>query len=285
MKRVIVTADDFGVSSPVNEAIERAHLTGILGSASLMVAEPAAADAVARARRLPGLAVGLHVVVTRGRPISPPDTIPDLAGRDGRFRQNLFTAGLRYALPGRVRRQLAAEIRAQFQAFAATGLRLDHADVHNHVQMHPTVLALLIAIGRDFGLPAIRVPYEPCRSGGLFRRAVSRFIVQPWTDAMKRRIRAAGYDCNDFLFGMADSGAIDAQVLERLVRGLPDGVSEIHLHPATGPWNDPDPAACPAARRLEFEALISDSVRRAVADVGAERLSYRTLATGGRFTT
>src|SRR5271168_3188458 len=133
MKRVILTADDFGLSEAVNEGIERAHRDGVLTSASLMVAGPAAADAVRRARALPGLRVGLHLVVIEGPAVLPPAEIPDLVDPAGRFPSNQLGLGIAYCLRPRVRRQLAAEIRAQFAAFAATGLALDHADARKHM--------------------------------------------------------------------------------------------------------------------------------------------------------
>ena len=115
-KYLIVTADDFGLHPAVNEAVEQASRAGILTAASLMVAAPAAADAVRRARELPGLRVGLHVVLADGRAMLAPDLIPDVADRAGRMNSRMFVNGVRFfAFPG-IRRQLEAEIRAQFAA-------------------------------------------------------------------------------------------------------------------------------------------------------------------------
>ena len=161
MKHVVFTADDFGLSESVNEAVERAHRDGILNAASLMVAGPAAADAVRRARALPSLRVGLHLVVIEGPAVLPVTVIPDLVDAAGQFPSDQFRLGVRYFFRPQVRRQLAAEIRAQFAAFAATGLTLDHANAHKHMHMHPTMGRLMIDIGRDFGLRAVRVPAEP----------------------------------------------------------------------------------------------------------------------------
>ena len=158
MKRLIVTGDDFGLALPVNEAIEVAHRDGILTAASLMVSGQAAADAVERARRLPTLRVGLHVVLVQGRPVLPPEKVPDLVGESGEFGARLVRAGFRFFFLPAVRRQLEAEIRAQFAAFRETGLALDHANGHSHMQLHPTVMALIIRVGREFGLRAVRVP-------------------------------------------------------------------------------------------------------------------------------
>ena len=105
-RRLIVTVDDFGLSVPVNEAIERGHREGIVTAASLMVAEPAAADAVARAKSNPTLAVGLHVVVVAGRPLLPPEEIPDLVWPDGQFSSELVRAGVKYFFSARARRKL-----------------------------------------------------------------------------------------------------------------------------------------------------------------------------------
>jgi len=161
MKRVVITADDFGLSEAVNEGIEQAHRDGILTSASLMMGGPAVEDAVRRARRLPRLRVGLHLVVIEGPAVLPRRRIPDLVDDAGWFPSDQLALGVRYFFRLGIRRQLAAEIRAQFGAFAATGLALDHADAHKHMHLHPTVGAMMLAIGREFRLRAVRVPLEP----------------------------------------------------------------------------------------------------------------------------
>jgi hopanoid biosynthesis associated protein HpnK len=236
MKRVIFSADDFGLTQQVNEAVELAHRQGALTSASLMVAGPAAADAVRRARALPGLRVGLHLVVIEGPAVLPPAEIPDLVDAAGQFPSDQLRLGIAYFFRPRVRRQLAAEIRAQFTAFAATGLTLDHANAHKHMHLHPTVGRLLIGIGREFGLRAIRVPAEPpavlaaCGTRvGLGARA-----LYCWTGVLRRQARAAGLTTNDACFGLAWSGHMTTDRVRCLLGALPDGVSEIYFHPATG---------------------------------------------------
>src|SRR4051794_31851478 len=126
MRNVVVTADDFGLSTAVNEAVERAHCEGILGAASLMVAAEAAGDAVARARRLPRLRVGLHLVLVDGAPALPTHEIPHLLDAAGALPRDLARAGVKWFFSPPARAELRREIRAQFEAFAATGLKLDH---------------------------------------------------------------------------------------------------------------------------------------------------------------
>ena len=157
---LIITADDFGLHESVNQAVERAHREGVLSAASLMVAAPAAADAIARAHALPSLRVGLHLVLADGQSILPHAAIPDLVDAKGRFGDRMARDGVRFFFLPWVRRQLAAEIRAQFEAFAANGLPLDHVNTHKHFHLHPTLLRLIIDIGRPFGLRAIRWPNE-----------------------------------------------------------------------------------------------------------------------------
>ena len=276
LKRLIVTGDDFGLSIPVNEAIEGAHRNGILTAACLMVGAPAAADAVARAKRLPNLAVGLHVVLARGRPILPPGKVRDLVDGSGRFDDNLVRAGFRYFfLPG-ARRQLAAEIRAQFEAFRATGLALDHVNAHNHLHVHPTILGLILRIGRDFGMKAVRVPFEPAGQGEIGQR-IRTALLGLWIAPMKRRLRRAGVACNDYVFGFHDSGGMDRERMQALLSRLPDGTSEIFTHPATRRWDDMDSAAAAYRFEAEYAALIDSDVRAAVTRSGAALVAFRDL--------
>jgi hopanoid biosynthesis associated protein HpnK len=161
LKRLVVTADDFGAAREVNEAIEIAHTRGILTATSLMVAAPAAAEAVALAKRLPSLRVGLHVVLVEGRPMLPPSQIPDLVGANGLFRTNMAASGAKMFFFPKVRRQLEHEIEAQFEAFRATGLALDHVNAHKHFHLHPTIASAILRIGKKHGMCALRVPREP----------------------------------------------------------------------------------------------------------------------------
>ncbi|GBQ27151.1 hopanoid biosynthesis-associated protein HpnK [Gluconacetobacter azotocaptans] len=236
MKRVIVSADDFGLSEEVNEAIEIAHRDGLLSTASLMVAGPAAADAIARARRLPGLHVGLHLVVIEGPATLPPADIPSLVDRDGQFPSNQLELGINYFFRPGVRRQLAAEIEAQFAAFARTGLTLDHANAHKHMHLHPTVGKLMIESGLRHGLRAIRVPLEPPEplfAAGTYSDSPGAAALRRWTGVLRRQAHRAGLRTNDWCFGIAWSGHMTTDRVAALAAHLPDGLSEIYFHPAT----------------------------------------------------
>ncbi|GLQ93959.1 hopanoid biosynthesis-associated protein HpnK [Dyella acidisoli] len=252
--RLIVTADDFGLHEAVNEAVERGYRDGVLRAASLMVAAPAVADAVARAKQNSGLAVGLHLVLADGRAMLSPSRIPDLVDGQGMFDSNMVRNGFRFFFLPHVRRQLADEIRAQFEAFAATGLKLDHVNAHKHFHLHPTILTLMLTIGREYGVRAIRLPSEPGMGPWL----------KPWLALMRWRLDSAGVAYNDHVFGLRHSGGMDETVMLDILRKLPDGLSEVYLHPAShGHITD----SMSAYRHAdELAALLSPSVRKVIAE-------------------
>ncbi|NQV99897.1 MAG: hopanoid biosynthesis-associated protein HpnK [Rhodospirillales bacterium] len=271
MKKLIVTADDFGISKEVNEAVETAHKNGILTATSLMVGELFAGDAVNRARLLPNLGVGLHVALSRARPLSAPADIPDLLDADGLLRADLVGSGFRFFFLPQVRRQLRAEITAQFEAFANTGLRLDHVNAHNHLHLHPTVLSLLLAIGPAYGMKSIRLPYD-CNA-----RGIGAFFLKPWLALMKWRLRKHHIRHNDVLLGLNETGQLDSKTLISLVEGLSERTAELMCHPATGPWPGMDPMAGGFRHDLEFKALIDQASIKAICDNGVQLIAYRDI--------
>ena len=245
-----------------------------------MVGAPAVDDAVARARALPSLKVGLHIVLVDGRPASPPDAIPGLVGADGAFSAAQVRAGVAFFFRPGIRRQLAHEIRAQFERFRATGLALDHVNAHKHMHLHPTVARLIVEIGRDYGVRAMRLPCEPAAPLGTAETVGAR-ALRLWTATLRRRLTRAGIVTNDQLFGLAWSGAVtEARVLGLLDR-LPAGVSELYCHPAIA--RDPAlEAEMPGYRHVEeLAALVSPAVRERVDALGIRLIGYADLVEAG----
>jgi hopanoid biosynthesis associated protein HpnK len=274
---LIVTADDFGLHESVNEAVERASRDGILTAASLMVGAAATADAVRRARALPELRVGLHLVLVDGVPQLPAAQVPLLLDRRGQFSNRMALDGARYFLSGRAQRQLEAEIRAQFRAFAATGLPLDHVNAHKHFHLHPTLLTLLLRVGREFGVKAVRYPYEPAPlSGGvsMLDRAAAA-ALRPWLLLLRHRLRRAGLVHNDQLYGIGHSGAVDEARLLGALRALPPGLTEIYLHPATRSGAVIAASMSGYRHAEELAALLSPRVRALLSESQTPRGGYR----------
>jgi len=271
LKNLIVTADDFGISKEVNEAVESAHKNGILSATSLMVGEPFAEDAVDRAKTMPGLGVGLHIALSRAHPVSPPDKIPDLVDHAGNLRSGLIGAGFRFYFSPSVRRQLEAEITAQFEAFANTGLPLDHVNAHNHLHLHPTVLGLMLKIGKRFKMKSIRLPRDRNSTG------LGAAFLSPWLALMESRLQKHNIAHNDVLLGLDETGSLDANTLISMIEGLSDQTAELMCHPATGPWGGMDPMATGFRHDLEFAALIDDGVAKAIQDNGVNLIAFRDL--------
>ncbi|MGI4748834.1 MAG: hopanoid biosynthesis-associated protein HpnK [Janthinobacterium lividum] len=263
MRQLLISADDFGLSPSVNEGIERAHRDGILTTASLMVAGAACADAVERAKRMPDLKVGLHLVVIEGPAVLDPVDIPRLVDRNGRFPSDQLGLGLRYFFRPDVRRQLGREIEAQFDAFARTGLVLDHANAHKHMHLHPTVGAMMVRAGRRHGLKSIRVPIEPPGPIGEADTIGAR-ALRAWTRVLRAQVRRAGMTTNDSCFGLAWSGHMTADRLVALAGSLPNGFSELYFHPAAS--RDPllDALMPDYEHEAELAALCDPQVRNAL---------------------
>jgi hopanoid biosynthesis associated protein HpnK len=265
MRNLIVTADDFGASIAVNEAVETAHRTGILTAASLMIAGEAAEDALIRARHMPKLGVGLHLVLVEGRPTLPAGQVPDLVDDRGLFRTNMALAGANMFFRPKVRRQLAAEIEAQFAAFHATGLPLDHVNAHKHFHLHPTIAGLILSIGARYGLAAARAPIEPADIlSGIepVPQTLAGRIAAPYARSVANRFRVAGLVVPDRVFGLAWSGHMTARRVRALIECLPPGLTELYCHPAT---EDDYPGSAPGYEyRAELAALVDPVVRGAI---------------------
>jgi hopanoid biosynthesis associated protein HpnK len=282
-RKLIVSADDFGLSPGVNAGIIAAHREGILTNASLMVCGAAAVEAVELARAAPTLAVGLHLVLLQGRAATAAAEIPDLVEADGMFGSNPLTTGFRYFFSLRLRSQLEREIRAQLDRYAATGLPLSHVDGHVNIHMHPTVLAILLDLAPSYRVGAIRLPREPLATSlRLDRRATGRKLVESLvfralSAHAARKLRARGIRHPDHLFGLHQSGRMTEDYLLGVLNALPDGITEIYCHAGISDeearrWRpaDYDSAA-------EMAALCSPRVRAALRDWGIEPISYRQL--------
>lgn len=282
-RRVIVAADDFGMSPGVNAGILRAHRDGVLTETSLMVNGAAFADAVARAAATPSLSVGLHLMLVQGRCAAPPSAIPALANADGYFGNAPIWAGLRYFFTPGVRAQLRREITAQLDKFAATGLPLSHVDGHVTIHMHPVVMDILCDLAPRYGIRAVRLPREPLGAALAWdrRHALRKLFEAGAFGSLARyalpRLRRAGLRVPDRLYGMHQTGQMTEDYLLHVIAALPPGVSEIYGHPAeldaeARRWRPADYAS-----EAELAALCSPRVRAALDAAQIERISYRDL--------
>lgn len=283
-RRLIVAADDFGMSPAVNAGILRAHREGILTEASLMMRGAAVTEAVALARATPTLGVGLHLTLLQGSCTAPAAELPLLVDGDGRFPDDPVWTGMRYFFTPGARAQIRREIVAQLDAFAATGLPLSHVDGHLTIHMHPIALAVLLDVAPRYGLRALRLPHDPLGAAlrwdrrhaprKLFEGAVFGGLAR-WA---RPRLARAGLRHPDRVYGMHQTGCIDEAYLLHLAAMLPSGVSEVYAHPAAAVdaearrWRPADYAS-----EAELAALCSPRVRAALAAAGIELIRYSEL--------
>src|SRR5215471_3909623 len=281
-RRLIVNADDFGISETVNEAVIRAFTEGVLTSCSLMVTGEAVEHAVSLARAHPGLAVGLHLVTVMGRAVLPPAEIPTLVDASGNFAANSIVAGLKYYFSPQARDELRRELRAQFEAFAATGLRLSHIDGHLHMHVHPVVFQAAVELGTRYGVRRMRVPQEEYRLAVNFNRqhastkALYTLLFGQLARRMQRQLRASGFVYTERVYGNLHSGQMDEQYFLYMLDNLRTDNNEIYFHPAVYPADCLLTAAAQQSMR-EFAALTSPSVRRRAHELGIMLTNYFDL--------
>jgi hopanoid biosynthesis associated protein HpnK len=273
---LIINADDFGMAPSVNAAVEFSHKRGVLTAASLMVGAPAADEAVQISLRTPTLRVGLHLVVADGWASLPPAEVSLLADADGVMDSRVLARSFRLLRPT-VYRQLRAELKAQFRKFSQTGLCLDHVNVHKHLHLHPLILRLVMDETLAHGSPPVRIPYEPAWVAAASAAPLARLsglFTNAWARVARHRLRRAGIFCNDVVFGLANTGALNESLMQRFLGSLSVGVNEIYLHPAQA---SPADIGVPGqqARSIELAALLSPGVRAAVEASGAKLGGYR----------
>ena len=270
-RRLVVNADDFGRSTSINHAVIRAHREGILTTASLMVNEPACAEAVALARENPRLGVGLHLTLLCGHSALPPSEIPGLTNAQGEFTNNPAGAGFRYFFQRSLREQLRAELHAQFARFRATGLPLDHVNGHLHMHLHPTVFRMLMETDGDLGIKRMRLTYDPFRlnlrlaSGHFAYRALHAVLFGLLAARARPVLARRGIRHTGAVFGLLQNARVDEAYVTALLPRLPPGDSELYSHPSLDEFKN------------EFDALISPRVLELVNTHGIKLIRYQDL--------
>jgi predicted glycoside hydrolase/deacetylase ChbG (UPF0249 family) len=271
-RRLIVNADDFGLTEGVNRGIVEAYKHGILRSATLMANGHAFEDAVEQAGRCPGLDVGCHLVLIGGHAVAPPHgplpaSVPQLLRR--------LASGWRAA-------GIEREFSAQIESILASGIRPTHLDTHKHTHVAPPVLLALLRVAQRYAIPWIRRPFDlPSRAARGSAGWQAR-IVQSGLRPLRRRfesfLKTNGCRCTDHFAGFQLTGRFHSRQLADLIQALPEGLTEFMCHP--GRWT-PELAALPTrlttSREAELEALVSEEVRCAVEASGTELVSFRDL--------
>jgi len=269
--RLIVNADDFGLSASVNAAVIRAHREGILTTASLMVSEPGFTEAVQLARENPRLGVGLHLTLLMGHSALPPEKIPGLVNARGEFSNRPVGVGLGYFFNRGLREQLRAEIHAQFEKFHATGLPLDHVNGHLHLHLHPVVFKILMADADQLRIRHLRLTRDCLARSRRMARGhlvykVSHAAIFEFLSGRARKVLAEKKVRHaQITFGLLQDSHVDEEYVLKLLPELPPGDSELYSHPSLDKF------------KHEFAALVSPRVREQIDKLGIQLIRYQDL--------
>lgn len=293
MRRLIVNADDFGLTAGVNRAIVEARKDGVVSSATLMANGPRFDDAVEAARSAPTLSVGCHVVLVDGSPVSPPEAVDTLVAirsdHPEKFYSRLSAFSARAMFGGFDRDQLVTEITAQIRKIQAAGIQVTHLDSHKHTHIFPEVLVAMLRAARVCGVRAIRNPFVPKKSthgrlfkgkGKLWKRYGQARMLHSFSRQFRERTKRAGLLTPDGLVGMIETGALESAgysaLLQQAISSLPDGTWELVCHPG---YNDADLRAAGTrlldSRDEERRLLVSAELRQFLAEQKIGIISYR----------
>ena len=286
--QLILNADDFGLTRGVNRAIGELAAAGVLTSATLMASGGAFDDAVAVAHAKPTLAVGCHIVLTDGAPVSAPDRIPSLIGSDGKHFRPLLRDFLRALFTGRIREQdVYRESLAQIQRLQAAGINVTHVDSHKHTHMFPNVLRPILRAAKACGVRAVRNPFEPRRcwphsmflgSTKMWLRSAGVTCFSIFGQAFRRAVQEEGMLTTDGTVGIVATGKLDSKILVSILEALPEGTWELVCHPG---YADADLAAAgtrlTGSREIELEALTSPGVKSLISRRKIALISYADL--------
>jgi len=295
MKRLIINADDFGMTSGVNRAVIQAHQSGILTSTTLMVTGAAAAEAMQLATEAKTLDVGCHVVLLEGTPILAGKDIPSLAvtGIDGttQFRRG-FGTFIEAALTNRLHGEdVYREAKAQITRLQDAGFDVLHIDTHKHAHVFPSIFRPLLRAAVDCGVRAVRNPFEPVRAMAwsnawrrrdLWTRYVPVRILRAFRETFEAECRNLGIVTPQGTLGITLTGFADRTSLLALLDRVPEGTWELLCHPAYEDelWLTLGPRPGSGARELEL--LLSPVIRDSIRDNEIVLTSYVDLYAGTR---
>jgi hopanoid biosynthesis associated protein HpnK len=291
VRRLIINADDFGLTAGVNRAIVEAHEHGVVTSTTLMANGQAFTDAVGLAQSRPRLGVGCHVVLVDGAPLLGHREVRSLLDGGGNssghphFREGIASFGVR-ALLGRLsENEIESEATAQIRKLQAAGILVTHVDTHKHTHLFPRVLRPLLRAAASCGVKAIRNPFERIQgsqlaaSPSLWRRWTEVGILRSLARQFREAVREAGIATPDGTLAIVATGSLDERLLRLMVEHLPSGTWELVCHPG---YNDGDLHAVRTrlreSREQELRILTSAATRDLLAANGIEIVSFRELA-------
>ncbi len=283
MLRLIVNADDYGLTPGINRAVEELCMQRAITSATLMSAAASVQPAAAFATAHPELGVGCHIVLLDGSPAADPASVPSLLASDGKSLHRTLGTFLMKMFRGEIRAgDIEREVTAQIQRMKALGLTPTHVDTHKHTHMFPAVLAPVLKAAKACGVGAIRNPFEPewsvrASSEAGWKRKTEVRLLRRYRENFLRMVREQGFATTDGALGVAATGSLDTATLRAILAAGPqEGTFELVCHPG---YVD-DELRASSTRLLDSRAIevgaLSDCA--SLLQDRAELISYRELA-------
>lgn len=279
MRRLIVNADDCGLTSGVNRGILEGHSNGIVTSTTLMACGYKFAEAAAMFRNAPRLAVGCHVVLVDGTPAANPGQLSSLVV-NSRFRERLTNFAM-LAATGRIdSAQVELEVTAQIKKLQSAGIQVTHLDSHKHTHMFPAVLKGVLKAATACGVRAIRNPFEPLifAAARHWKRQFQLRMLRRFRSAFRAALENAGVQTPDGCIGIAATGGLTSATFRALIEHLPEGTWEFVSHPGHNDAElDQIHTRLRASRELELAILTSPDAREVLHREGVQLISYKDL--------
>lgn len=281
MKRLIITSDDFGLSSGVNRAVEQAWKNGLLTGASIMPGAAAFGEAVKIARRNPGLQVGLHLTLVQGHAVLPPAEIPVLVDAAGNFSDNPVRSGMRYFFDRGLYCQLKREVEAQIKKVLDAGIALSHLDGHLNIHLHPTVFRILAELMPRYGITSFRLAQERLAHNLQFDRErkigkrLETLIFRFLTDNARPELDRLGISYASEVKGVLNSGRMTEEYILNIIDGVQDGLTEFYFHPGVLPDAEISRRMPDYRHQEELAAITSPAVRQRLQELQIQLQNYR----------
>lgn len=281
-KRLIINADDFGIHESVNRGIYKAFTEGILTSTSLMAGGQCFDDAVAMAREMEGIGIGVHLTLVGGLPsVLPAEEIPSLTWDNGVLCHDYMELIKRDLKRKISLDEVYREWNAQICKVLETGLPVTHIDGHQHLHMWNRFFPVALTLAKRYGIHCMRVPDEKLLFGirpANAVRAFSRDGLSLMARSHRKTLKKMEIHSNDHFWGMLYGGNFNESRMMRIVGRIRDGVTEFMCHPSA------DAVALDREFHWgyhgedELKALLSAAVKNELNDHNIELISYRELA-------
>lgn len=281
MKKLIVTADDFGLAASINRGIVKARETGIVTSVSIMPSGEAVDEALALARKSGDKWVGAHLALSEGAPVSKPSEIPTLVSKDGAFPENYYDFVINLLL-GRVDlNQVYAEFSLQLKKIVDAGFKVVCLSGHSHIQMLPAILNIFLKLAAEFRIPAIRYPRRDKLTRPLKAKKVYRALLMTLFEYLDYpAIRQSGLLCTERVAGFLDAGGMDEKMLSSIIDGIDEGCTELVVHPGMLSADVKKCSGFHSGCETELAALTSQVIKKKIRDSSIKLISYEDFISG-----